>query len=325
MNIYRTTTLLLMTTSLAAACGPPQDAGPGAASPAPEAVAPEGAFTWEAHETGSGARRYRLFVPATYRRTAPAPLVVMLHGCTQDPDNIAGGTRLNAAAARAGALVVYPEQTASHNPQKCWNWYDPAHQAPAQGEPAILAGITQHVMAMHNIDPRRVYVAGVSAGGAMAVNLAVSYPDLFAAVGVHSGVPYRAASNVGEALAVMKAGPPMESKLTAALRAAVGDRRLPALIAFHGATDPVVSARNSEGLLAQWQSLGGMGERVSERLEMGGYHVNRTRVGTALELWMIDELGHAWSGGSPEGTFIDQKGPDATAEMMRFFRENARR
>ena len=134
------------------------------------------------HEGAAGARAYRLYVPSRYDATQEAaPLVVMLHGCTQDAADVARGTRLDAHAERAGALVVYPEQPATANPKKCWNWYDAAHQARDAGEPAIVAAIVRDVMASHRVDRSRVYVAGLSAGGAMAAIVAAAYPETFAA------------------------------------------------------------------------------------------------------------------------------------------------
>ncbi|MBV9109063.1 MAG: PHB depolymerase family esterase, partial [Gemmatimonadetes bacterium] len=159
---------------------------PGAGSAQAAEQAP-GTFEWHTWSGDAGTRRYKLFIPAGYDRARPAPLVVMLHGCTQDPDDFARGTRFNQLAGDAGVLVAWPEQPAEQQVQKCWSWYDPAHQAAARGEPAVIAGITREVMAGHAVDPKRVYVAGVSAGAAMAVNVAASYPELFAAVASHSG------------------------------------------------------------------------------------------------------------------------------------------
>ncbi|HEV2150261.1 MAG TPA: PHB depolymerase family esterase, partial [Longimicrobiaceae bacterium] len=177
---------------------PPSDAAP--------PTVREAAFTWETSAPEAGARRYRLFIPASHDASRPAPLLVMLHGCTQDPDDFARGTRMNEVAEEHGLLVAYPEQPAAGNPQKCWNWYEPAHQERGRGEPEEIARIVREVMAAHRVDPARVYVAGVSAGGAMALTLAASYPELFAAAGSHSGVAYRAAAGMQEALQVMQRG-----------------------------------------------------------------------------------------------------------------------
>ncbi len=259
------------------------------------AAAQAPAFTWETHASEAGARRYRLYVPAAYDGEKPVPLVVMLHGCTQDPDDLAAGTRMNARAEAEGFLVVYPEQTAAQHPQKCWSWYDPAHQERAKGEPEILAGITRRVMETHRVDPSRVYVAGISAGGAMALVLAAAYPELYAAAAVHSAVPYRAARGVQEALRAMKSGgePP-----------ALPGRAVPLLV-FHGAEDTVVHPVNAEQLVRQWTAASPAG-------------------GRPVESRIVPGVGHAWSGGAPEGSYTDPKGPDATAEIVRFLLSHAR-
>ena len=273
-------------------------------------------FSDEAYAGEAGTRGFKLYVPAGYRTDGSAPLLVMLHGCTQDPADFAAGTRMNALAEMHGALVVYPEQPATANPQKCWNWYLPDHQAGSAGEPAIIAGITRQVMEKFRVDPRRVYVAGVSAGAAMALILAATRPDLYAAVGAHSAVPFRAASNVAEALGAMRTGGSAD--------AAVGSG-VP-LIAFHGAADAVVNPANAERISAQWAR----GTHPTQsRDTAGGYSYSRSvyrdSAGRILhERWIVDGLGHAWSGGAPEGTYTDPRGPDATGEMMRFFLEHPR-
>ena len=284
--------------------------------PLADAAAQAGAFDWHTHTGEGGTRRYKLYVPSTYDASRPAPLVVMLHGCTQDPDDFARGTRFNQAAEEAGVLVVYPEQTAAHQPQKCWTWYDPAHQG-ASGEPALIAAITREVMAGHAVDPSRVSIAGVSAGAAMAVNTAASYPDLYSAVGAHSGVAYRAAANVMEGLGVMRNGAASDEALRDAARQALGDRTMP-MIVIHGAADAVVAAANGRQLSWQFAAAAGAKDAIVERRTEGGRSVEVWRSGPDRELWIVEGLGHAWSGGSPDGTFTDPQGPDATREILRF-------
>ncbi len=268
-----------------------------------------GSWEWHTHAGEAGSRRYRLFVPAGAGEGAP--LVVMLHGCTQDPDDFARGTRFNQAAAGAGVIVAYPEQTGAHNPQKCWSWYDPAHQARG-GEPSLVAGIAREVTAARRVDPRRVYVAGVSAGAAMAINTAVAYPELFAAAGAHSGVAYRAATTVPQALAAMQRGAAVPDSIAAA-------QAVP-LIVFHGAADPVVKPENGRQLAAQWARAGGLKDFQRHAVDTA----TRDVYGPFLEVWTVEGLGHAWSGGSPEGTYTDARGPDATREMLRFFLAHTR-
>lgn len=280
-----------------------------------------GTFEWHTWQGDAGPRRYRLYLPSSYDPSHPAPLVVMLHGCTQDPDDFARGTRFNDVADPAGVIVAWPEQTGSHQPQKCWSWYDPAHQR-AGGEPAVIAGITREVAARYAVDPRRVYIAGVSAGAGMAVNTAASYPELYAAVAAHSGVPYRAAAGVPHALAVMKSGSTDPAILAYALHDALGGRVLP-LLAIHGGADAVVAPVNSRQLAAQWAGVLGVHASPAERREDGGLEVETTRWpgvdgSAAVELLVVSGLGHAWSGGSPEGTFTDPRGPDASRIILRF-------
>ena len=323
----RTLHALTMASTLAACAQPgagnpapaPADAPPPAASPS--------SWEWHTYTGPAGTRRYRLFVPAGYDASRPAPLVVMLHGCTQDPDDFARGTRFNEHAGRAGALVAYPEQTAAHNPQKCWTWFDRAHQAADTGEPALVAGITREAMARHAVDPARVYVGGVSAGGAMAVNTAAAYPRLYAAVGVHSGIPWRAASDVGTALGVMRNGPGDDgaSSLEAAraLLQSSGRASIP-MIVFHGAADAVVNPANGRRLASQWAVAAGAKDFLRSDGTENGLAYTRDKWGPLAELWMVEGLGHAWSGGSADGTYADARGPDASREMMRFFLEHTR-
>ncbi|MBW3571366.1 MAG: PHB depolymerase family esterase [Gemmatimonadetes bacterium] len=311
-----------MATALAGGgCAP---AGAPAAAPP---IAAASSFEWATYAGSAGTRRYRLFVPTGYDAARPAPLVVMLHGCTQDPDDFARGTRFNALADSARVIVAYPEQTAQLHPQKCWTWYEPAHQHAGAGEPAIIAGITREVMARYTVDPARVYVGGVSAGGIMAVNTAASHPDLYAAVGVHSGTAYGAATSLPGALAAMRSGPADPEALVESARGvlrAAGRDWLP-IIVFHGAADEVVNPENGRQLAAQWARAGGAKDFVRSETEVGGLTVVRDVFGPAAELWMVEGLGHAWSGGSPQGTYTDARGPDASREMLRFFLSHPRR
>ncbi|HYR06552.1 MAG TPA: PHB depolymerase family esterase [Longimicrobium sp.] len=329
--ITRTLLHLTMASILAAgACAPAGSAEP-AAAPAPSASTPPASaspstFEWATYTGPAGTRRYKLFVPAGYETSFPPPLVVMLHGCTQDPDDFARGTRFNALADSAGAIVVYPEQTAQLHPQKCWTWYEAANQRAESGEAAIIAGITREVMGRYTVDPARVYIGGVSAGGIMAVNTAASHPDLYAAVGVHSGTAYGAATDLPSALAAMRSGPANPDALVEPARAilrAAGRDWLP-IIVFHGAADAVVNAENGRRLASQWAVAGGAKDFLRSEEEIGGLTVVKDRFGPATELWIVQGLGHAWSGGSPEGTYTDARGPDASREMLRFFLSHPR-
>jgi poly(hydroxyalkanoate) depolymerase family esterase len=271
-----------------------------------------------ARYTGAaGARDYRLYLPDGASPAAPG-LIVMLHGCTQDAADFAAGTRMQALARAANCLVLYPQQAQTDNPAKCWNWFSPADQRRGAGEPAIIAGLTQTVMDRHGVDPQRVFVAGLSAGGAMAATLAHQYPDLYRACGVHSGLPHGAAGDVQSALKVMKSGP--AAPLARAAQAVP-------LIVFHGDRDATVSPRNGAAVLRHTLAAGEQ-ENAAPEVETGhsaaGMRYTRSiyRTGegrTLAEQWVLHGGAHAWSGGSSDGTYTEPRGPDASAEMLRFF------
>jgi poly(hydroxyalkanoate) depolymerase family esterase len=322
-HITRTLLHLTMASTLAAGgCAPAGAAEP--ATPGPSAA--PSSFEWATYTGPAGTRRYKLFVPTGYDARRPTPLLVLLHGCTQDPDDFARGTRFNALANSAGAIVAYPEQTAHLHPQKCWTWYDAANQRAGAGEAAIVAGITREVMGRYAVDAARVFIGGVSAGGIMAVNTAASHPELYAAVGVHSGTAYGAATDLPTALAAMRGGPANPDALVEPARAilrASGRTWLP-MIVFHGGADAVVNVENGRRLASQWALAGGAKDFLRSEEEIGGLTVAKDRFGPATELWIVQGLGHAWSGGSPEGTYTDARGPDASREMLRFFLSHPR-
>lgn len=294
-----------------------------------------GQFVMREISTEQGTRRYKLFIPGGYNGSTALPLVVMLHGCTQDPDNIARGTRLNELAEERSVLVAYPEQPEAANIRKCWNWYDAAHQKRDAGEPALIAAITRQVMKDYRVDEKRVYVAGISAGGAMAIVAALTYPDLYTAVGSHSGIPFGAATSLGEALPAMQGHGKDPASLATSATMAMGarSRAIPGIV-FQGGKDPVVNSANAAQIVAQLVAVQGRqfddktaAASPEKKDSADGYHYLRTIQGSGdrrVELWLIDELGHAWSGGSAEGTFTDVHGPNATKEMLRFFLEHPR-
>ena len=282
-------------------------------------------------ETETGPRTYKLYVPSRYDKSRPAPLLVVLHGCTQNPDDIAKGTRFNALAEEKGFLVAYPEQPQKYNGLKCWNWFDSAQQVRGRGEPALIASIAQRVMNDYSVDARRVYIAGLSAGGAMALNVAYAYPELFAAAGIHSGIAYGAATSIANALAAMHTGAPDPAGLSSIVVKAMGSARHFPAIVFQGKADKSVNFINGEQVVSQ---LNGLYQpkslvRLSEKNgETAGYHFITRVYGNGrplVEEWVVAELGHAWSGGSKEGTYTDPNGPDASREMIRFFLEHPRR
>lgn len=261
-----------------------------------------------------GARPYKLFIPSGAE--PGQPLIVMLHGCTQSADDFAAGTRMNALAKAQGCLVLYPEQIASANMQRCWNWYGKGNQQRDEGEAALIARMTHAVIQEHAIDPARVYVAGLSAGGAAAAILGSVYPDVYAAIGVHSGLACGAATDMQSAFAAMRSGN------SGALRNA-GGRVIPAIV-FHGDRDATVHPRNADAVAAQVTALRELRTESRTGQVPGGHVFTRTisydPAGVAvLEQWVIHGADHAWSGGSREGSFTDPLGPDASKEMLRFF------
>lgn len=269
----------------------------------------------------AGSRPYKLYVPSTYRAGQEVPLVVMLHGCTQSPDDFAVGTRMNEIAEEGNFLVVYPGQVGSANMQRCWNWFNEGDQRRDEGEPSLIAGITRKVMAEYAVDTERVFVAGLSAGGAAAAIMGSAYPDLYAAIGVHSGLACGAARDVPSAFNAMRQG---------AAGSATRQRRMvvPAIV-FHGDRDTTVSPRNGDAVAAQSVGDAPLGTRVDEGQVPGGHSYTRTiRADAAgrvvVEHWVLHGAPHAWSGGSPDGSYTDPPGPDASREMVRFFMETAR-
>jgi poly(hydroxyalkanoate) depolymerase family esterase len=289
--------------------------------PADADSAPDGGrFIAQSYHSDAGSMNFRLYIPNGYRGQ-PLPLIVMLHGCMQSPDDFAAGTRMNALAQEGPFLVAYPAQAASANALKCWNWFDPSHQRRDCGEPALIAGITRQVIHEYALDPQRVYVAGLSAGAAAAAVLGTNYPELYAAIGVHSGVPVGVARNVLSAFAAMRNGGVASERQN-------NDKRVPTIV-FHGDRDTTVHPANSDNVIAQAVTPD-LSVSVQEGRVTGGHAYSRTRHTDAggrsmLEQWVIHGAGHAWSGGSPRGSYTDQRGPDASRAMVRFFLAHANR
>ena len=278
-----------------------------------------GLFLDLSYANAAGSRTCRLYVPSGHTDQA-VPLIVMLHGGTQSADDFAAGTRMNELAERHGFLVAYPEQSRAANPKGYWNWFQPKDQRRDGGEPSLIAGLTAQIVDQHAVDARRVYVAGFSAGGAMAAVMATAYPDVYAAAGVHSGLPAQAAHDIPSAFAAMAQGAPTH-----------GHAPVP-LIVFHGDGDATVAHINADCLVkAALPDARDRQRPLTTRARVPGGHAYTRRVytdrdGTPLvEHWTIHQAGHAWSGGSPDGTYTDPHGPDASTELARFFALHAHR
>ncbi len=303
-----------------------------------QAQAP-GSFQRHEFSNHAGTRAYKLYVPAQ-ASAAARPLLVMLHGCTQSADDFATGTRMNQLAEKHGCLVLYPEQAAHANSSRCWNWFKQQDQLRDAGEPALLAGMVQAVAARHGADEGRIFVAGLSAGAAMAVVLGQTYPDVFAGVGAHSGLPYGSAHDVPSALAAMKGGRSgLPGLKTQPGRAGAPRRQAPhavPTIVFHGDRDHTVQHSNGAQIVKQAQDAyrAAAGEEVWSPSTHAGIATGGRRYSRALlanrqgqvhiEFWSVHGAGHAWSGGDLSGSYTDASGPDASAEMLRFFMALAR-
>jgi len=280
---------------------------------------PEGARVEDRlFSNAAGELAYKLYVPSGYKGE-PVPLVVMLHGCTQSPDDFAAGTRMNVLAEEQVFLVAYPAQPASANPSKCWNWFRPDDQARDRGEPSLIAGATRQIAQDFAVDRSRIYAAGLSAGGAAAAILGTMYPDLYAAVGIHSGLACGAASDLPSAMMAMHQG--------SRLGGAAPGVATPTIV-FHGDRDATVNPLNGEQIIAGAAGHAGLKLVTAHGTSAGGVaytrHVYEDRTGRPmLEHWLLRDAGHAWSGGSPDGSYTDPSGPDASREMLRFFAAHA--
>lgn len=294
---------------------------------------------------------YKLFIPAR-QNDDPAPLLLMLHGCGQDAQDFATGTRMNEIAQASGMMVLYPTQSASANPNRCWNWFEPEHQHRGGGEPAALSALTRHILQTQSIDPQRLFVAGFSAGGSMALILTEQYPELFAAAGVHSCLPTGAASSAMDAFRLMQNAtietPDTSGEPSSETRKAdsSSSKETPdsspnppvqffPLIVFHGSLDRTVNRANAERIIINWlaREKSRKGSPRWRPLSLphttaSGCHCTVTTYvaedqpdRSGCEYWQLSQGSHHWAGGSPDGSYTDKNGPDASSEMVRFFLE----
>lgn len=301
---------------------------PAAQAPQPSPAA-AGSFLREQFDSDAGSLAYKLYIPAAYKG-APLPLLIMLHGCGQDADDFAAGTDMNALAEETACIVAYPEQSSCANSARCWNWFDDAHHHRGQGEPALLAGITRKIMREHAVDPARVFAAGLSAGGAMALVLGRTYPELYTAVGCHSGLAYACATDMSAALQAMRDG------AQAGGAAGYNAEQLPVIV-FHGDQDGTVHPRNATSVVEQCLVGSDGAPRgacpvapLAEHGQATGRaftrQVYQDHAGAVLaEQWLVHGSGHAWSGGNRRGSYTDASGPNASAEMLRFFLSKGQR
>jgi poly(hydroxyalkanoate) depolymerase family esterase len=281
----------------------------------------EGRFLTASCTNHAGMRAYKVYVPSSYRGQ-PLPLIVMLHGCKQNPNDFAAGTCMNAIAEQNDCFVVYPAQARAANGSNCWNWFQTDDQQRDRGEPSIIADITRDVVREYRIDSRRVYVAGLSAGGAMAAIMGAAYPELYVAVGIHSGLPVGAAHDLPSAFAAMKNGAATKDPYKAR------EDPIPVIV-FHGDRDATVHPSNGEQVLAQCIGQNRPEVTIEKGQVPDGRAYTRTvrydcRGKPIAEQWIVHGAGHAWSGGSFDGSYTDPKGPNAAAEMLRFFYTHAR-
>lgn len=314
-----------------------------------------GTGRWERHvESGpTGRRGYAVYTPRGLPPGRPVPLVVVLHGCRQSAEDAAAGTGVNVLADRAGFVALYPEQRRSDNVRRCWNWFDPRHQSRGAGEPADIAQVTERVLsgaggAGVRLDRDRVHAMGLSAGGAMAGILAATYPDLYASVGIHSAPQYGAARSTATALLAMRTAGPQPERQGAVAHAAMGPRaRVVPVVVFQGDADRTVRPRNGSSVVRQWLTTarlaadGASASGAAARLDSAGppsVRTGRTTAGLSyrvrtwadaagqpvVEYWLVSGLGHAWSGGTPAGSFTDPRGPSATEAMYAFFQASPR-
>jgi poly(hydroxyalkanoate) depolymerase family esterase len=298
--------------------------------------------TWHSftYVSSLGARNYFVYTPANYQPGTPVPMIVMLHGCTQTVSDFAAGTQMNALADQKQFIVVYPQQSSLANASLCWNWFYPINQYRNSGEAGIIGGITQVVeqdTTDWTINTHRVYLAGISAGAAMSVILGAAYPDLYAAIGVHSGVEYQAATSAPAAiLAQLSGGPDPAGQGDAAYSTMGSHAHVVPVIVFHGTADTVVAPLNGDQVVQQWM-------QTDFRASGGSYHASfaapstttpgqvsgghsytvrtwNTASGQEIQAyWTINGMGHAWSGGSSAGSFTDPAGPSATQALYTFF------
>ena len=295
---------------------------------------------WQSYKDSTSNHQYFVYTPTTYHVRTAVPLLVMLHGCTQTAEDFAVGTGMNQLAEQYGFIVAYPQQMRKANRILCWNWFKSAHQFRNRGEPARIARIVQAIRqntSQWTIDSNQIYVAGASAGAAMAVILGANYPDIFAAIGVHSGIEYQAVTSIISAFKVMRhGGPDPVSQGQRAFESMGSYKRVVPTIVFQGTRDRIVPPISGDQVVQQWMQTNHLAShglyladfkyptRTTPGQVPGGYAYpmyswKDSRGKEIQAYWKINGLGHAWSGGSPSGSYTDPQGPNASEAMYQFF------
>lgn len=286
-------------------------------------------------------KKFKVYLPKNYYFLKTYPLMVMLHGCTQSADDFAKGTNMNTLADEKGFIVIYPQQSSNANLKKCWNWFEPLHQLRGLGEPAIIAGMVKKVKRMHFIQHDKVFIAGLSAGGAMSIVMGVTYPELFSGIGVAAGLEYQAALNVFNAYAAMANQGPPPVRQGRVAHQVMGKRAKPMpVIVFHGNADSTVNVLNADQVVEQWITTNNLAfdgkvegwidhkpKEVREEKRQFGRDFTYAQYASlkgeiSIDQYTVNGMGHAWSGGNAEGSYTDEKGPDSSRIMWEFFMKN---
>ncbi|MDF2068426.1 PHB depolymerase family esterase [Bacillus sp. Cr_A10] len=289
-----------------------------------------------------GGKTYKLYVPSQYDSSKSYPLYVMLHGCTQDATQFSTGTKMNALSEEKGFLVLYPEQNSSANSNKCWNWFETSHQNRGSGEPSVIAGMVQSIKSNYSIQNDQVFVAGLSAGAAMSVIMGATYPDVFSGIGVGAGLEYKAATSMTEAFTAMSSGGSSPVQRGRDAYNAMGSRAKPLkVIVFHGTSDYTVNKINGDQVISQWAVTNSLAATGAEgwlddqadntqnlQVPSGKSYTVYDYKAQDEKIWMkkvnIQNMGHAWSGGSSQGSYTDPQGPDASRIMWEFFQSDVK-
>ena len=293
-----------------------------------------------------GVREFQAWIPASYRPGTPMPAVLAIHGCVSEPNSMAAITRYNELAEREGFIVIYPRQNVTANPPRCWNFMLPQNQVRGAGEPSILVGMVSKMRRTYNIDASRVYVTGISSGGAMTATLAACYSDVFAAAAIHAGAMYKSGESLLTSAESMLLGSPFDPNARGvdAWKCSGSPRRLMPVLVFHGTSDIVVNPVNGEQAVQQFVQTNDLGDdgldNDSARYQPASItsHVApvpnglpytvatyRNSAGSVVaQKVTVQGMNHAWSGGPPLLPFSEERGPDSTGISWQFFRNYRR-